>query len=132
MSHSREVTTRIALFPTTRNTILRLCAHIRLTLLVTKRAHASPLPWHPTITVTRHQAIFCLIRPYNRGTLRAPRVGSSYTGCAFATRASHNPTLRWYHTALLHAYIIYIGNTSLNFLSTPSSLAASATKVMIS
>ena len=107
MPHSAEVTAHAALFPTLRNIILGLCTHIRRTLLATSLA--SQLTHHPgTTQKTWHQAINILPYP----TLQSrhpwvPRVGSSYTGCAFVLRRATILLISWCHNTL-YARVLYI------------------------
>ena len=106
MPHCAEVTAHAALFHTLNNIILGFCTHIRRTLLVISLLHSSPITLAPT--TKQHQAINIL--PYPTLQSRhpwAPRVGSSYTGCAFALRRATILLIRWCHNTL-YARILYI------------------------
>lgn len=129
MPHSTEVTARAALFPTMRNMILGLCTHIRRTLLALGSALRASTHTHrihrslyseltPRLGTYHHwqpapNNIFCLNRPYNRGTR-----GHLAWDLPIPDALSSHDELQSYFKAVsstrsTRVYILYIGNTPL-------------------
>ncbi len=79
MLYSQEVTAHTALFHAPKQNTRALYPYKADVACVEMHTQChTQQHWHPTIDIySGHQAKFCLIRPYNRGTTRAPRVGSS-------------------------------------------------------
>jgi hypothetical protein len=119
---STEVTAHAALFYTPRDIILGFSTHIRRTLLAT--GIASQPPHHPGTNTIWHPTIdSALTDP----TIEAPQGHLAWDLPIPDALSPFGEPQSYFKTVSQHAlraYILYIGNTLLNYPSKPSTLVA--------